>query len=97
MSNRHLPKYKQAGYPTAWAFKQEVKRRLFEEKQQQEQIAIEMGVTPQYISKIAKELKRRFRNASLEPNLDPARPETSPPEVRDTDEPGEELGSPQVE
>ena len=96
MSNRHLPKYKQAGYPTAWAFKQEVKRRLFEEKQQQEQIAIEMGVTPQYISKIAKELKRRY-HASLEPNLDPARSETSPPEVRDTDEPGEELGSPQVE
>ena len=96
MSNRHLPKYKQAGYPTAWAFKQEVKRRM-DSGQQQEQIASEMGVTPQYISKIAKELKRRFRNASLEPNLDTARSETSPPEVRDTDEPGPELGSPETE
>ena len=96
MSNRHLPKYKQAGYPTAWAFKQEVKRRM-DSGQQQEQIASEMGVTPQYISKIAKELKRRFRNASLEPDTDTARSETSPPEVRDTDEPGPELGSPETE
>ena len=96
MSNRYLPKYKQAGYPTAWAFKQEVKRRM-DSGQQQEQIAIEMGVTPQYISKIAKELKRRFRNASLEPNPDHALSEKSSQEIRNTDEGRSELDSPQAE